>query len=750
MLSERDRFLLAVLHMQGITEALTKAEIRKYINTLTADLGQAFNDTLGRVKDQSPRRKQLALRALTWVSSTYRPLSAQELCHALAIEEGQSEFDEDALLNPKVIVESCLGLINIDQGTMQVRLVHLALKDYLQRVSLRSESTMDNETYMTTTLLTYLCFGEDSADRNGIKSIEARRTLSPSFYAYATWNWGSHAKMASAAAIRQQALTYLQRMSANARDVSNPVDTPETASIMRQINSFREPHLLTGLHVAAGFGLSELLVDLLESETRIDTVDSHCNTALQIAAVNGQLDAALVLLRANADPNSSNIYGRTPLYDAVALSHAPLAIALLDHGAAVDAICGANWSPLHKAADVGDLQITRLLISRGASVLSKSTRALIPLHRAAGHGHLEIIRELLHDGSPIDSATVDGWTPLHGACNSGHAEAAELLIASHAKVDWKGNDGRSPLHRACRGGHCNTVQVLLKHRADVLLEDDHGDIALHRAAKADCLAICDLLLNNDEASSPSQLKTLNNEKRTPREEAMYQGHRHVADVLKDYELKNGIISGESLNILELAITKHYDLLEFKPLLREAEQKDPIALKNLRLLHCALLSNNEAIVEYLIDLPTTDLTSRTDDGWQPLHCAANSSNDKLVQLCLDHNAPINAITNVGQTPLHKACKTGDLTSVSLLLNAGAAVDAEDQWGWTPLHTASFAGSQPIVETLLDRGAELHKREKKGRTPRACASEAGYHALCQFFRQQKRPEWDFRKAAQLREG
>ncbi|KAG7007404.1 hypothetical protein G7Y79_00010g029050 [Physcia stellaris] len=735
--------------MQGITEALTKSEIRRYINVLTADLGQAFSDTLVRIQDQSPRRKRLALRALIWVSSTYRPLSAQELCHALATEVGHLEFDEDALLNPKVIVESCLGLINIDQGTTQVRLVHLALKDYLKRVDLKSESTMDNETYMTSTLLTYLCFGEDCASRYGIPAIEAGRGLSPSFYAYATWNWGHHAKMASATAIKKQALAYLQRKSANARDFAHSDDTPEAVFVFCQPGGFLAPLSLTGLHIAAGFGLSELVVDLLELETDINTVDSHDNTAVHIAATNGQLMAAVLLLRANANPNSFNLSGRTPLYDAVSLSHAPLVIALLDHGAAVDAKCEDNWSPLHKAADIGDLEITRLLISRGASVLSKSARALIPLHRAAGHGHLEIVKELLQGGSPVDSTTVDGWTPLHGACNSGQAEAANLLIANYAKVDWKSNDGRSPLHRACRGSHHNAVELLLKHRADVLVEDDQGDIALHRAAKADCLAICDLLLDNDEASSSSQLKTLNNEKRTPREEAMYQGHQHVADVLKDHELRNGIISGEPLNILELAITRHYDLSEFKLLLGEAAQNDPTTLRNLKLLHCALLSKNEAIAEYLIDLPMTDLTSKTEDGWQPLHCAANSSNNTFVQLCLAHNAPIDATTHDGQTPLHKACKTGDLSSVNLLLDAGAAIDIQDWWGWTPLHTASFAGSQAVVESLLDRGAQLHRRDKKGRTPHACAAEAGNHALCQFFRQQRMPEWDFLKAAQLRE-
>ena len=384
------------------------------------------------------------------------------------------------------------------------------------------------------------------------------------------------------------------------------------------------------------------------------------------------------------------------------------------------------------------------LISHGASVVSQSARALIPLHRAAGQGHLEILQELRRAGSPMDSKTVDGWTPLHGACNSGHAEAAEFLIANQAEVNWQSNDGRAPLHRACRRSHYQMVQTLLNHEADVLCTDNEDDIPLHRATKAGCVDICELLLRQHEASAPMQLKALNNCNRTPREEAIYQGYRHVADTLQEYELQHDINSAGEINSLEMAIRDH-DLPRLETLLGEGAHVGSGLLENSTLLHTAMLFDDEPIARFLINLPTTNLKCRTVDGWEPLHCAANGSNIALIKLCLEHGASVSSQTHDGQASLHKACRAGNLEAVKLLLEAGAPIDVEDKWGWTPLHTASAAGAQHVVEVLLDRGADMQARDKYFKTPHVCASEAGHHALCQYYRQRRRPEWDFHKAA-----
>lgn len=740
------------MHIQGVTEALTKADIRKHLNSLTADLGQAFKGSLHRINKQSVRRKQVALRALTWVSTTYRSILAEELCHALATEIGDRALDEDAILTPKLIVDSCLGLIYIEESTSQVYLVHLALKEHLQAEKLISEDTMDAQTYVTNTLLTYLCLNEEDKDRYDESLPQLRRELCLSFYTYATCNWGFHARLASPNLIRKHALRYLQKEHAYARGLTSLFEHISTKSERVPIYTLTDlaqvPHQLTGLHVAAAFGLSTLVQDLLDLGIEVDALDEQRNTALHVASANGQTEAAIVLLQSNAKVNISNIFAHTPLYDAVIMSQEALVSELLNRGAAAEVKCAWEWSPLQKAADKGDLTIAKLLIKHGASIMSRSARGLIPLHRAAGQGHLEMIKELLKAGSPVDSQTVDGWSPLHGACSAGQTKAVNLLITNHANVNLQSFNGCTALHRACRRNHYQIVQALVEHGANLLCQNSEGDIPLHQAAKGNSLVICKFLIRHANSSAPLQLRSVNNFHRTPREEASYHGYRHVADELQQHELENGIIQGTEMSDLEMAVKDH-NLPCLKMLLAGNSDADFGKLENLTLLHLALLLDDEDISRYLMGLPTVNIASVTVDGWQPLHCAANVGNSTLVELCLDHGAPVSAKTSDGQTPLHKACQTGDLDCVELLLDAGADVNADDVCGLTPLHTASSAGFQSIVELLISHGAKINVRDKSLRTPQICAAEAGNHAICQFWRQRHNPEWNFRRAAASQE-
>lgn len=740
------------MHIQGVTEALTKADIRKHLSSLTADLGQAFKSSLHRIHKQSVRRKQVALRALTWVSTMYRSILTEELCHALATEIGDRALDEDAILTPKLIVDSCLGLIYIEESTSQVRLVHLALKEYLQAEKLRSEDTMDAQTYVTNTLLTYLCLNEEDKDRYDESLPQLRSELCLSLYTYATCHWGFHARLASPNLIKMHALRYLQKEYAYARGLTSLFEhisaKSERVPIYILTDLAQVPRQLTGLHVAAAFGLSTLVKDLLDLGMDVDALDEQRNTALHVAAANGQTEAAIVLLQSNAKVNISNIFAHTPLYDAVTMSQEALVSELLNHGAAAEVNCAWEWSPLQKAADKGDLVIAKLLIKHGASVMSRSHRGLIPLHRAAGQGYLEMIKELLEAGSPIDSQTMDGWSPLHGACSAGQAEAANLLIANHASINLQSSDGRTALHRACRRNHLQTVQALVGQGADILCKDKEGNIPLHRAAKGNSLLVCEFLVRHGDSSAPLQLKSTNISHRTPREEANYHGYRQVADELQLYELENGIIHGMEMSDLEMAVKDH-NLPHLKMLLAENSDVNSGKLEKLPLLHLALLLDDEDISRYLMDLPTVNLASITVDGWQPLHCAANVGNSTLVELCLDHGAPVSAKIYDGQTPLHKACRTGNLDCVELLLNAGADVNADCGCGWTPLHTASSAGSLSIVELLINHGAKINVKDKCSRTAQVCAAEAGNHAICQFWRQRHDPEWNFQRAAASQE-
>jgi ankyrin len=120
----------------------------------------------------------------------------------------------------------------------------------------------------------------------------------------------------------------------------------------------------------------------------------------------------------------------------------------------------------------------------------------------------------------------------------------------------------------------------------------------------------------------------------------------------------------------------------------------------------------------------DPCARTSNGATPLHYAANRWNIEAVRLLLEHDVPIDAITDDMQTPLHRACRTvPDIEVVRLLLKNGACVTVQDITGMTPLHFAAEASNEPVVRTLLEAGgtALAEIRDQRGRNVLHFAAE-----------------------------
>ena len=160
--------------MRFILEAMTRAEIRKSISNLSVNLGEAFEDTIRRIEKEAPNRRQVAKQTLMWILHSCRPLQVNELRHVLATEIGQKEFDLDNILQAKLIVDCCLGLVVIDDGSSIVRFVHHTLQDYLHTE--RQGFFQKEETEITKTCLTYLCLNNiptPGMDQGGVDIIAA-------------------------------------------------------------------------------------------------------------------------------------------------------------------------------------------------------------------------------------------------------------------------------------------------------------------------------------------------------------------------------------------------------------------------------------------------------------------------------------------------------------------------------------------------------------------------------------------------
>lgn len=93
----------------------------------------AYNDVMQRIEGQVTDRKEMAKQILSWITCAMRELTIVELQTALAVELGESHFDEDNLPDLTDMVSVCAGLVTVDEQSHIIRLVHFTAQEYFQR-----------------------------------------------------------------------------------------------------------------------------------------------------------------------------------------------------------------------------------------------------------------------------------------------------------------------------------------------------------------------------------------------------------------------------------------------------------------------------------------------------------------------------------------------------------------------------------------------------------------------------------------
>jgi hypothetical protein len=78
-------------------------------------------------------RSEIANDVLSWITCAKRPLTTSELRHALAVEIGESELDEENLPEIEDMVSVCAGLVTVDEESDVIRLVHYTTQEYFER-----------------------------------------------------------------------------------------------------------------------------------------------------------------------------------------------------------------------------------------------------------------------------------------------------------------------------------------------------------------------------------------------------------------------------------------------------------------------------------------------------------------------------------------------------------------------------------------------------------------------------------------
>ncbi|PTD07511.1 Ankyrin-1 [Fusarium culmorum] len=455
-------FLLARIYLDSLMEETNLKGISDFLKNLSTGLrayADAYEKTIRRIRNQGQKQRDLARRALTWLMFARKSLTREQFRHALSVEDGMSELKDEDLHSTNIIQHVCMGLVMVDAGSRDFRLLHFTTMEYLKAnpncllslessddpnfIEIPADSEIERslarkhyETKLATTCATYLLFEDFSRgyvlDRKFDSPLYSRLQKHPLSY-YAANNWGHHARHG------EPSTTVLDFLK------SKPHANASSQYLLRYygylVDEYKGLYPVTGLHLTALFGLKTETASLLSS---------------------------------GMEPDARDAFGRTPLSHASELGYTDVVVELLKFPVDTDSKSnGTNnsdpRSALDYAAQRGHTQIVKLLIEKGRARPDGSRSIMgnkeqrTPLSFASEAGYLDVVNILLRTRKVDPNSTdFDGRTPLHFAVKCRDEVMVKLLLATEGiNPNLYDYDGMTPLHYAIESGGEAVVKLLL-------------------------------------------------------------------------------------------------------------------------------------------------------------------------------------------------------------------------------------------------------------------------------------------------
>ena len=403
--------------MDSLKDKRTRNELKRAIQQLptgTDALAETYNSAFLRISGQKENDRHWAQRLLSFVVHATCPLKSNQLRHALATEEGSSQIDEDNCPILDEIISLCAGLAVHNQESDTIQLVHYTTYDFLRKV----DWIQKGSALVAISCTQYLMSDTFSSGSCATKNELERRIESNHFYLYATMNWAHHVR-SSALEEHGVVLEFLEKdkqVSACAQALFStllPRHDPSGNSL---------PRALSGMHLAAYFGLTSSIAVLLGRGHDKDSVDGYGQTPLCWAIHGGYWSTVKSLIDNGADPNLVLVpeeYGTSPTQ-----------LWKTTDGATHE----GPSKPLTWAVRFDNLNMVRLLLEKGANPDLDLPGGCPPLCWATKEENHAIVKLLLEYGANPDLSPPGCGSPLWLAMRKGDNALVMLLSERGASI----------------------------------------------------------------------------------------------------------------------------------------------------------------------------------------------------------------------------------------------------------------------------------------------------------------------------